>query len=376
MKKDGLISFFFNSFFFLFLLFHFSCVVCLLVFLSGVIYTIPLGIYLMKVMDFASSCTLLIVCFIEVLATLTWYGVDQLFSLWNPYHNTISMMIILVMVTILTPVSVFMLSILGTIMMVVISFPSSMSKEMNFQIGQYSVVSTGEFVACQYSSDPQTQMYAIDGEESENMNNTVCHNQGICVEGICVCESGWGGNKCNTPLSDNYLFVCPLDCNGYGTCDVNSGICKCESGHYGVACHKGSEDNTGVSTIGLIMGWIHYFIVLIAISMGFLSNKVAKKLSKAINVANSWPYRSKKKKIRRDSLDVLSGTIETLNNEANDKNMTSSNSLKISSGEDIRDSEIPPLSFVSDDDPPKMMNGPFGPDPLIGEDIDPPMALN
>merc|ERR1719335_2129331 len=43
-----------------------------------------------------------------------------------------------------------------------------------------------------------------DGEEE-------CNGQGLCLDGVCHCAPGWGGEACDEPS-------CPGDCTGHGLC--------------------------------------------------------------------------------------------------------------------------------------------------------------
>merc|ERR1712048_570078 len=65
-----------------------------------------------------------------------------------------------------------------------------------------------------------------------------CNNRGLCIEGICECLPGFKGQSC---YSGN---ICPGsgykgECNGNGLCN-ESGTCVCSEGYSGIACDKGS----------------------------------------------------------------------------------------------------------------------------------------
>ena len=61
--------------------------------------------------------------------------------------------------------------------------------------------------------------------------------RGACVNGSCVCASGWGGPDCGE-------MVCPGEggklCSGHGACDTTKGACLCEDGWTGEGCQKPS----------------------------------------------------------------------------------------------------------------------------------------
>ena len=45
------------------------------------------------------------------------------------------------------------------------------------------------------------------GCKQEPCKNVICLNGGICIEGNCDCEDGWGGLDCSDQLiPDNYYF--------------------------------------------------------------------------------------------------------------------------------------------------------------------------
>lgn len=61
--------------------------------------------------------------------------------------------------------------------------------------------------------------------EPECPNN--CYYRGRCVDGVCMCEPGYGGEDCGG-------LSCPNDCSGQGGCD--DGVCRCDEGFTGPDC--------------------------------------------------------------------------------------------------------------------------------------------
>lgn len=54
-----------------------------------------------------------------------------------------------------------------------------------------------------------------------------CGSHGKCVGETCTCDSGWGGEFCNTKL-------CDARCNEHGQC--KNGTCLCVTGWNGKHC--------------------------------------------------------------------------------------------------------------------------------------------
>ena len=63
-------------------------------------------------------------------------------------------------------------------------------------------------------------------EGSELFHNP-CSGRGVCVDGLCECDDGWGGVECSSKL-------CPAGCSSHGFC--MDGVCSCEAGWEGIDC--------------------------------------------------------------------------------------------------------------------------------------------
>lgn len=64
--------------------------------------------------------------------------------------------------------------------------------------------------------------------------NQNCHGNGECIEGVCRCFLGFGGEDCRER-------ICPRGCSGHGTCTENE-MCECEAGYTGVDCSTAGCD--------------------------------------------------------------------------------------------------------------------------------------
>ena len=53
-----------------------------------------------------------------------------------------------------------------------------------------------------------------------HVNGTICADRGSCVEGSCMCKSGFFGVACES-------IHCPRACSQNGFCDETKGECTC-----------------------------------------------------------------------------------------------------------------------------------------------------
>ena len=58
-----------------------------------------------------------------------------------------------------------------------------------------------------------------------------CSGHGKCVDGLCLCRSGYIGDSCNRVIG-----ICPRNCTGHGACDERTATCVCDPGFTGADC--------------------------------------------------------------------------------------------------------------------------------------------
>ncbi|XP_045109303.1 attractin-like protein 1 isoform X1 [Portunus trituberculatus] len=78
---------------------------------------------------------------------------------------------------------------------------------------------TGFKISYRINGCPRT----VGGEE--------CSGHGVCLDGICTCNAGWGGPACS-------VRVCPEGCSGNGQCNPEEHRCQCHSGYTGADCSQ------------------------------------------------------------------------------------------------------------------------------------------
>ncbi|XP_068244853.1 attractin-like protein 1 [Palaemon carinicauda] len=101
------------------------------------------------------------------------------------------------------------------------------------------VVTSSGFALLYFYSDATNNLsgfsisYRIDGCPS-TVAEEVCSSKGVCTDGVCTCDAGWGGPACSVPR-------CPGECSGHGHCDIEQHSCQCYEGYKGVDCSQVRE---------------------------------------------------------------------------------------------------------------------------------------
>ncbi|XP_070557562.1 protein lag-2-like [Ptychodera flava] len=99
-----------------------------------------------------------------------------------------------------------------------------------------------------------------------------CFNQGVCaVEHdhvpYCICTERFYGTHCEIDMYRRFGFDCRYDgnCMNGGDCIVTSGICRCQYGYHGEKCELKSDDQqvSTSSVIGISVGLAATVIILV-----------------------------------------------------------------------------------------------------------------
>ncbi|XP_071957536.1 multiple epidermal growth factor-like domains protein 8 [Antedon mediterranea] len=72
-----------------------------------------------------------------------------------------------------------------------------------------------------------------------------CNGNRECINGICVCQTGFGGVTCE-------LELCPLNCSysrGQGICNEDFGLCVCVNGFGGESCSEELSTSNAIWTM-------------------------------------------------------------------------------------------------------------------------------
>ena len=89
-------------------------------------------------------------------------------------------------------------------------------------------------------------LYFFFRKKKDICDEVKCLNDGICVDGNCKCNYGFGGKRCEitkidipspspSPSPDPDLCI-DVQCGSFGTCNSATGKCDCKSGYTGDKC--------------------------------------------------------------------------------------------------------------------------------------------
>jgi syndecan 4 len=65
-----------------------------------------------------------------------------------------------------------------------------------------------------------------------NLEICKCSDHGNCIDGKCICKTGWSGLDCS-------VEICKDNCNGNGICidrEKLTGHCECDENYFGTFC--------------------------------------------------------------------------------------------------------------------------------------------
>ncbi|CAL4125631.1 unnamed protein product, partial [Meganyctiphanes norvegica] len=75
--------------------------------------------------------------------------------------------------------------------------------------------------------------YKVEGCASTVVGSE-CSKHGVCLDGVCTCDAGWGGAACS-------IETCPRKCSGHGQCNPEEHRCVCHHGYTGADCSQVKE---------------------------------------------------------------------------------------------------------------------------------------
>ena len=81
--------------------------------------------------------------------------------------------------------------------------------------------------------------YSHQGASSTDCGPNGCWSHGECIANVCHCETGYGGEHCQSVVDD----ACLNNCNGHGRC-TDSFVCECHDG-FGPRTPGGVNDCLG-----------------------------------------------------------------------------------------------------------------------------------